>query len=154
MRTLFIVIMLGLAAFLLWRLGPRRKAQRPALDGPLAGVGDPVTAAAVIMAAIACEDEAMTADRQSAYRSLLEAIAGPEQLDAAAEFGRKTASEIDDAQYVIDKLGPFLAGKLDDQEKEELLHMAQEAAMSGGKLPAALTQRLMRLRQKLGLEIS
>lgn len=153
MRYLFIVIMLVAAAALLWRLLAKPRG-KPALVGPLGEVKDPVTAAAVIMAAIACEDEAMTPERQDAYRALLGGIAAPEMLEQAAEFGRQTASRIDDAQQVIDKLGPFLAARLSEEEKEELLHMAQETAMAGGKLPAALTQRLMRLRQKLGLEIS
>lgn len=160
-----LLILAGLVLiYVVWRQTARRGKPVAALppvardrDAALAGLAslnDPVAAAAVIMAAIACEDEAMSPERDIAYRALLAAIADPANLDAAADYGRQAASLIDDPQMVIDKVAPVLAAQLDDQEKEELLHMAQEAAMSGGKLPAALTQRLMRLRQKLGLEIS
>ena len=126
----------------------RKKIRQHNELSPLTAIDDPVVAAA-----IASDDAALGPDRESAARAEIALIADPAKLEEAIVYAKWASGQIDDAGTVIDKLGPFLASRLTDEEKNDLVAMTRRVALTQGPPLPALDQRMRRLRQKLGLQV-
>jgi len=131
----------------------RKKIRQQNELSPLTAIDDPVVAAATLIAAIVTDDVALNPNRESALRKETESVADPAKVDEAMIYAKWAAGQIDDASTVIDKLGPFLARKLSEAEKMDLVAMARRVALTEGPPLASLDQRMRRLRQKIGLQV-
>ena len=131
----------------------RKKIRQHNELSPLTAIDDPVVAAATLLVAIASDDAALGPDRESAARAEIALIADPAKLEEAIVYAKWASGQIDDAGTVIDKLGPFLASRLTDEEKNDLVAMTRRVALTQGPPLPALDQRMRRLRQKLGLQV-
>lgn len=131
----------------------RKKIRQQNELSPLTAIDDPVVAAATLIAAIVMDDVALNPNRESALRQETESVADPAKLEETVIYAKWAAGQIDDASTVIDKLGPFLSGKLTESEKIDLVAMVRRVALTEGPPLASLDQRMRRLRQKIGLQI-
>lgn len=131
-----------------FRRGQLRKKSALA---PVSAIDDPVIAAATIMAAIAAEDTVLSPDLEAGVRQQLLTIEDGEKVDEAIIYATWASSQVADVTHVIDIAGKFLADKLSDNEKQELVDMVADA-VPVGKRHEAFPQRINRLRQKLGLK--
>ncbi|MGB3502975.1 MAG: hypothetical protein WBA44_15235 [Mesorhizobium sp.] len=131
----------------------RNKIRRLNEQSPLTAIDDPVIAAATLIAGISGEDVALSPAREQMLRNEIAAIADPSKAEEAVIYAQWAADQIDDATTVIDKLGPYLAARLNDGEKADLIAMVRKVATEEGPLLPSLELRMRRLRQKLGLEI-
>lgn len=131
----------------------RKKIRNQNRLSPLTAIDDPVIGGATVLAALVMDDVAMSGEREAAIRSEIGDLVSEAKADEAVIYGKWAAEQIDDASLVIDKVAPFLAGKLYENEKHGLMVMAGNVVeATGPELPMA-AQRLRRLRQKLGLQI-
>lgn len=132
----------------------RKKLRQQAGLSPLAAIDDPVVAAATLIAAVASEGVPMTPVREDALNAAIKGIADAGKADEAIIYGTWAASQIGDANVVIDKLAPFLRDRLDESERHHLLEMTGDVAAAGGDLPPQQDRHMQRLRQKLGFQIN
>lgn len=132
----------------------RKKLRQQAGLSPLAAIDDPVVAAATLIAAVATEGVPMTPVREEALRAAVSGIADAGKADEAIIYGKWAASQIGDANVVIDKLATFLRDRLDESERHHLLEMTGDVAAAGGDLPPQYDRLLQRLRQKLGFQVN
>ncbi|WP_246591937.1 hypothetical protein [Aminobacter anthyllidis] len=132
----------------------RKQLRKQAELSPLAAIDDPVVAAATLISAVAAEGVPMTPLRENAIRAAISGIADAKKADEAVIYGKWAASQIDDANVVIDKLTPFLRDRLDENERHHFLEMTSDVVRAGGDLPPLYDQRLQRLRQKLGFQVN
>ena len=132
----------------------RKKIRRQNELSPLTAIDDPVVAAATLIAGIVTDDVALSPAREEALRNEISAIADAAKLDEVVVYAKWAAGQIDDAMTVIDKLGPFLAARLSDDEKTEFTAMLRRVSTNEGPALPSLEQRLRRLRQKLGLQVN
>ena len=169
--VLAVVGLIGAAAFWWYRLKFMSEAANEAVDAvgrvqshfrrgklrkksalaPISAIDDPVIAAATIMAAIAAEDSVLSPDLEAGVRSQLLIIESAEKVDEAIIYANWASSQVADVTHVIDIAGKFLATKLSDNEKQELVDMVADA-VPVGKRHEVFPQRIKRLRQKLGLQ--
>jgi uncharacterized tellurite resistance protein B-like protein len=131
----------------------RKKLRKQAALSPLTAIDDPVVAAATLITAIVSEDTPLTPAHETAIREAVSGITDAKKTDEAVIYGKWAASQIDDANVVIDKLAPFLRERLDADEREELVTMVEGVARASGERSSAHDQHVRRLRQKLGFEI-
>ncbi|WP_018430295.1 hypothetical protein [Hoeflea sp. 108] len=132
----------------------RKQLRKQAELSPLATIDDPVVAAATLIIAIVTEGMAIAPDRENVIRSAISEIANVGKADEAVIYGKWAASQIDDANVVIDKLGPFLRDCLNESERHHVLDMIRDVAAAGGSLPPLLDRRVQRLRQKFGFQVN
>jgi len=132
----------------------RKKIRRQNELSPVTAIDDPVTAAATLIASIMSDDVQLRSAREDALRKEIAAIAAEGKLDEVLVYAKWAAEQIDDTQVVIDKLGPMLANRLDENEKQGLLDMVRRVAMADGEPLPMLEPRMRRLRQKLGLVVT
>ncbi|MEO9336274.1 hypothetical protein ABFT80_02390 [Mesorhizobium sp. SB112] len=132
----------------------RKKLRKQAALSPLTAVDDPILAAATLITAIFSEDTPLTPVRENAIREVISGIADPKKTDEAVIYGKWAASQIDDSNIVIDKLSPFMRERLEENERLELLKMIDDVAAAEDALPPLYSQKMRRLRQKLGFEIN
>lgn len=131
----------------------RKKIRKQNELSPLTAIDDPVVAAATLLVAVASDDVALSPAREEAIRGEIEGLTSSDKVDEAMTYGKWAAGQIDDAGVVIDKLAPFLSGRLYENEKYAMLVMTRNIfAANGPDLPSG-AQRLRRLTQKLGLEV-
>ena len=131
----------------------RKKIRNQNQLSPLTAVNDPVVAAATILVAVATDDVALSTAREETIRAEIGNLTSPDKTEEAVIYGKWAAAQIDDTAVVIDKLGPFLAERLDGAEKDGMMTMARNVlAAEGPDLPLE-AQRFRRLTQKLGLEV-
>ena len=131
----------------------RGKLRKKSALAPISAIDDPVIAAATIMAAIAAEDTVLSPDLEAGVRQQLLTIEDADKVEEAIIYANWASSQVADVTHVIDIAGKFLASKLDDNEKQELVDMVADA-VPVGKRHEAFPQRINRLRQKLGLKTS
>jgi len=131
----------------------RQKIRKQNELSPITAIDDPVVAAATVIASIISDDVALNDAREETLRQEIDAIALPGKLDETMVYAKWAASQVDDAAVVIDKLGPMLAAKLDEPEKQSLLTMTRRVALADTEPLPMLEPRLRRLRQKLGLVV-
>ncbi len=131
----------------------RGKLRKKSALAPISAIDDPVVAAATIMAAIAAEDTVLSPGLEAGVRQQLLTIEDADKVDEAIVYANWASSQVADVTHVIDIAGKFLASKLDDNEKQELVDMVADA-VPVGKRHEAFPQRINRLRQKLGLKTS
>jgi uncharacterized tellurite resistance protein B-like protein len=132
----------------------RKKLRKQAALSPLTAVDDPILAAATLITAIFSEDAPLTPVRENAIRDAISGIADPKKTDEAVIYGKWAASQIDDANVVIDKLSPFMRERLEESERLDLLKMIDDVAAAEDGLSPLYSQQMRRLRQKLGFEIN
>ncbi len=131
----------------------RKKIRNQNQLSPLTAVNDPIVAAATILVAVATDDVALSTAREETIRAEIGKLTSPDKLEEAVIYGKWAAAQIADTAVVIDKLGPFLAERLDGAEKHGMMTMARNVcAAEGPDLPLE-AQRFRRLTQKLGLEV-
>ncbi len=129
----------------------RQKLRKKAAVAPVAAIDDPVVAAATVMMAIGAEDVVATEALEARVLEAVKPIASSEEKAVEAVAYAKWASDqVADVPTVIDKTAGFLTGKLDEQEKEELVAMVQSVILKEER-HAMYAQRIDRLRRKLGL---
>lgn len=132
----------------------RKKLRKQAELSPLAAIDDPVVAAATLITAVVSEGLPMTPVREDAIRVAISGIADSRKIDEAIIYGKWAASQIGDANVVIDKLTPFLRDRLDESERHHFLEMTGDVAAIGGDMPPQYDRHLQRLRQKLGFPVN
>lgn len=132
----------------------RQKLRKKAAVAPVAAIDDPVVAAATVMTAIAAEDNIVSDALKERVRSAVSVIAvSDEKTDEAVTYAIWASNQVADVQTVIDQTASLLTGKLNDGEKEELVAMVQSVVLKDER-HAMYTQRIDRLRRKLGLVVS
>jgi hypothetical protein len=131
----------------------RDKIRKKTAVAPVAAIDDPITAAATIMAAIACEDSVLSPDVEQNIRTQLERIESGKKLDEAMVYAKWASDQVATVTSVIDIAGKYLAEKLNEDEKIELVEMVK-AAVPAEKRHQAFPDRIKRLRQKLGLQVN
>lgn len=131
----------------------RKRIRTQAEMSPLTAIDDPVVAAATILVAVASDDIALSPEREQVIRAEIGELTTSGKADEALVYAKWAAAQIDEAGTVLDKLAPFLAERLNGDEKHTMVAMAGKAmATRGDPLPLA-PQRISRLTQKLGLEV-
>lgn len=131
----------------------REKMQKKTAVAPIAAINDPVTAAATIMAAIASEDSVFSPDLERSVRAQLEKIETGAKLDEAMAYAKWASEQVATVTSVIDIAGHYLSTALNDEEKLDLIDMVIDAVPED-KRHDAFTDRLKRLRQKMGLQVN
>ncbi|CDX42008.1 conserved hypothetical protein [Mesorhizobium sp. ORS 3359] len=133
----------------------RKKLRNQAALSPLTAIDDPVVAAATLITAIVAEQGPVLPKREAVIRDVIAQIAeGPKKADEAVVYAKWAAAQVDDTTIVIDKLAPFLRGRLDPHERDDLLSMLNRVAQSGEQSLKIPDQRMLRVRQKLGFEVN
>lgn len=131
----------------------RKKIRKQTELSPLTAIDDPVVAAATVLVALVTDDVALSDQREAAIRAELEQLTDARKAEEALVYAKWAASQIDETGIVIDKVGPFLAEKLYENEKHALIVMTRSVyEAQGPDLPTA-GNRIRRLTQKLGLEV-
>lgn len=131
----------------------RGKLRKKAALAPVSAINDPVVAAATVIAAIAAEDAPVSAALEQRIRSEVGEIAASEpKLDEAVIYAKWATDQVADVSTVIDQTARFLAPRLNEAEKEDLLSMLDRAVPRDERSPS-YPQHVRRLRQKLGLEV-
>jgi hypothetical protein len=131
----------------------REKIRKKTAVAPVAAIDDPVTAAATIMAAIASEDSVLSPDLEQGVRAQLEKIETGKKLDEAMVYAKWASEQVATVSSVIDIAGKYLATKLNEEEKLDLIEMVIDA-VPVEKRHQAFPDRIKRLRQKLGLLVN
>ncbi|RWE71334.1 hypothetical protein [Mesorhizobium sp.] len=133
----------------------RKKLRNQAALSPLTAIDDPVVAAATLITAIVAEQGPVLPKREAVIRDVIAQIAeSPKKTDEAVVYAKWAAAQVDDTTIVIDKLAPFLRGRLDPHERDDLLSMLNRVAHGGEQSLKIPDQRMLRLRQKLGFEVN
>lgn len=132
----------------------RKQIRRTNELSPLTAIDDPVIAASTLIVALLSDGVPLIPAREEALNKEIDAIAAPGKTEEAVTYAKWAAGQIDDATVVIDKLAPFLANKLDEQEKHGLLDMVRRTATADSTPIPTLEPRMRRLRQKLGLVVT
>lgn len=166
-----VIGLLGAAAFWWWRLKAmgeaanevasqvgkvqghfrRQKLRKKSAVSPIAAIDDPVVAAATAMIAIGTEDKVTVDDMVARAQEAIERIAPTKDKAAeAVTYAKWATDQVADVPVVIDLIGKFLAPKLDEAEKEQLVAMIQSVVPKAERHPMH-AQRIDRLRRKLGL---
>jgi hypothetical protein len=131
----------------------RDKLRKKSAAAPISSINDPLTAAATIMTAIATEDGVFSPDLEQSVRAQLEIIETGQKLDEAMIYAKWASGQMAEVPMVIDIAGRYLATKLNDKEKLDLIDMVI-GAVPHDKRHEAFPERLKRLRQKLGLAVN
>lgn len=131
----------------------RKKLRQQAELSPIVAIDDPVVAAATILVAIHGEDHALLPIQEEAIHDTLAEIAASEVLEEALIYAKWATSQVTDTHLVVSQTGKFLASRLDEREKEQLVEMVGAVVDNGGEAPHMLKLRTELLRQKLGLTI-
>ncbi len=131
----------------------RRSAmKKKAAISPIAAIDDPVVAAAAVMTAIAAEDAVVTPELEQRVRLVLSRIADGAKADEAMTYAKWATDQVADVPVVIDTACAFLAERLNEREKEDLVAMVGEAALDDER-HNMYPHRIDRLRKKLGLTV-
>jgi len=131
----------------------RNKLRKKAAIAPITAIDDPVTAAITIIAAIASEDAPLDEAMEQRLRGATAEIADTgKKVDEAVGYAKWATNQVADVQGVIDHAGRFLATKLDEPEKRELVAML-DRVVPRGQRTQVYPDRVRRLKQKLGLEV-
>lgn len=128
----------------------RRKIRKQAELSPVAAIDDPVVAAATLLTALAGDEAGLPEAREEAIRRAIGALTSRSRAEEATLYAKWAAAQIGDADIVVDVLGRYLAARLDEPEKRQLLAMAQMVLSVDRSLPAGAAH-LSRLSRKLGL---
>lgn len=131
----------------------RRKIRRQAELSPVAAIDDPVIAAATLLAALADAWGTPGEAQERAILSEIGALTSHARAQEATLYGKWAAAQIGDVDTVIDVLAPFLAGRLDEAEKGQLVAMAQAVLAADGG-PEGGATHLPRMVRKLGLVVA
>lgn len=129
----------------------RQKLRKKAAVSPIAAIDDPVVAAATVMVGIGAEDMVNTDALVGRVQDAIERIA-PSKAKAteAVTYAKWATDQVADVPVVIDLSAKFLADKLDEAEKEQLVAMVQSVVVKEER-HQMYAQRIDRLRRKLGL---
>lgn len=131
----------------------RSKLRKKAAIAPVTAIDDPVTAAATVILAIAAEDAPVTPPMEESLRAAIAGIADPKKIDEAVVYAKWATDQVAEVTTVIDQTSAFLAGRLSDAEKEELIGMV-DTVSAGYDRHHMYRQRVERLRRKLGLPVN
>jgi hypothetical protein len=131
----------------------RDKLRKKSASAPIETINDPLTAAATIMTAIATEDGVLSPDLEQSIRAQLENIESGPKLDEAMIYAKWASGQMAEVPMVIDIAGRYLATKLNEEEKLDLMQMIA-SAVPQDKRHEAFPDRLKRLRQKLGMALN
>jgi hypothetical protein len=131
----------------------RKRIRNQAELSPLTAINDPIVAAATLLASIASDDVALSPQREAAIREELAGLTEAGKAEEALVYGQWASGQIDEAGTVIDKLGPFLATRLNEGEKHGLVDIARTVVAADGPPLLTASHRLRRLTQKIGLEV-
>lgn len=110
-------------------------------------------AAATILVAIFAEDGPLGPQQEAEVGKVLARICDSAMRDEAMIYAKWATKQVPDAPLVIDRAGKFLASQLSATEIEQFLAMVDEIAGRCETPPQFYSQRVRRLRQKLGLQI-
>jgi hypothetical protein len=128
----------------------RNKLRKKSALAPISSIDAPIVAAATIMVAIAAEDSVFSPDLEKGVREQLLTIESEGKVDEAIHYANWAASQVAEVSHVIDIAGKFLATRLDENEKRDLLSMVADA-IPPGKRHQAFHERIKQLRHKLRL---
>lgn len=120
---------------------------------PVTRISDPVVAAATLLYSIQSEEFVLGDADEEIIESLLLKISNQEAVSSAVDYAKWAVFEVNDANYVIERLGEFLNAQLDEDEKIQLLEMMDEANLKiGGCYDYSGSKTL--LAKNMGLEIA
>jgi hypothetical protein len=131
----------------------RNVMKKKAAVAPVTAIDDPIVAAATVIMAIATEDNIVTQEIEERVRAEILRIADRAKADEAVIYAKWASDQVADVHTVIDKACDFLAGRLNETEKEELIAMVDAAAIKNERHPL-YPKRIERLRKKLGLVVN
>jgi hypothetical protein len=137
------------------RLGiPQNKTFLPIVKtSAITRISDPVVAAATLLYSIQSEEFVLGDADEEVIENLLLKIADQEIVASAINYARWEIIEVNDANFVIERLGEFLSAQLDKEEKIQFLEMTDEANLKIGGCYDYSTSR-SRLAKNIGLEIA
>ncbi|MCP4182683.1 MAG: hypothetical protein GY761_05115 [Hyphomicrobiales bacterium] len=116
-------------------------------------IGDPVVAAATLLFSIESEEFVLGDADEEVIENLLLNIASQEAVTSAIDYAKWAVIEVNDANFVIERLGKLLSAQLDKKEKIQLLEMTDEANFRIGGCYDYSNSRA-RLAKNMGLEIA
>lgn len=169
--VMLIVSIVGAAAFWWWRVQRVRDAADTIIDlaghakgaysrhrfrskagaSVLAGVDDPGSAAAVLLYSIAALKGPAGSALEARIAEMLRVVCrmGPKGIADAAAFAPWAAQQIPDTNEIIRRLLPLWVSALGDEQRLELVGMAEEAASFGSPASDAQLSSIRRLREAL-----
>jgi len=116
-------------------------------------ISDPVVAAATLLYSMQSEEFVPGDADEDIIKNLLLKIADQQVVDSAIDYAKWAIMEVNDANFVIERLGDLLNAQLDKKEKIEFLKMTEEAnSKIGGCYDYANSRS--RLAKNIGLEIA
>ena len=117
----------------------------------LAGIDDPQSAAAVLMACIAAEKMPLTSQSKEFIVQELMKNAGmhPKAAEEAVEFGDWVYGEVADTNSVVRKFLPIFRNSLDFDQRKDLVSMLQRVSAMDGDVELIQTSLIKQVRQGL-----
>ncbi len=168
---MLIVSIAGAAAFWWWRAQRVRDAADTLIDlaghakgaysrhrfkskagaSVLAGVEDPGSAAAVLLYSVAALKGPAGTQLEARIAEMLRVICrmAPKDIADAVSFAPWAAQQVPDTNGIIRRLLPLWTSALGDQQREELIGMAEEVANFGSPANDAQLSSIRRLRDAL-----
>ncbi|MCB1387253.1 MAG: hypothetical protein KDJ80_15050 [Nitratireductor sp.] len=129
----------------------RRNAFRKKAEASvLSSVDDPLHAAAIVLLAIATEEQGVAPHLEEGVARQIAEIADGEKVEETLIFAKWALDQNITVPTVIDRLSETLEHRLNEAEKEQLCRMALAATPPPDRGPY-FTLRMERLRRKLGL---
>ena len=116
-------------------------------------ISDPVVAAATLLFSIQSEEFVLGDADEEIIENLLLKISDQESVASAIHYAKWAIGEVNDANFVIERLGELLSTQLDKEEKIQFLEMMDEANIKIGGCYDYSTSRAC-LAKNMGLEIA
>ena len=129
----------------------RKKFRDKARDSVLTGIDDPILAVAVLLVGIAEADNPMTRETEDGIKAVLQKNTGATSPEEHLAFAKWACREVPDINNVIRRLVPLLNSKLDDDEKRDVIEMANQTIKLSGGPGVAGAAAVLRLQNGLNI---
>jgi len=129
------------------RLQFKKKADAATIDA----IGDPRTAAAVLLVALASADGPLTGAHEEAIKSAMRDVLEVAKPDEELFFAKWAAADVADLNSLVTRLSKVWTEKLDMKERRQLYDLASTVAAIDGPPDDLRLSALQRLRDRLGL---
>ncbi len=124
----------------------------PASVAPVLKVGDPLTAAAIVVLSIVCEGGEVSRRAENRLRELLLELGPPDRVESAIAEANRIQGGTSRTADVVDLLGDRLREWLEPLERSRLLEIIRDVAQVSARRPAHISNHIVRLRERLGVE--
>ncbi len=118
---------------------------------PFLQIDDTVTIAATLILSVVCEGQPVPPRVEYRLEEVLGEVAGPDQIELAMREAKRLQRKTTRVMEVIDVLGARLAERLTVSERIRLVEMLQNVFSASPTRHAHTANRIVALRQVLGL---